>query len=422
MGHDNDRNPLPVEVAEEAHDIGGGFTIERPGRLIGQQQLWIVDERARNGNPLLLAARELLGMMREAVTETHLLEPPLSLEIGISGPRPRIGQRQHHLAQRGRAGKQVELLKNKADGPVPEIGHGVTRQRADALTVDLNRTSAWHIEGTQQVHHGRFAGTRRSHDGDKLTLFDVEGHAGKGAHGLLAGCVELLNLPHGNQRRLFRAAAGRDRRSSDQQVHFLVASRERSTTRSPSFTPSPITSAKSSSASPRRTCRISIPPEDVSTQTVTSRRLRAALSKRVSQASKALRCASPTTLASAYFNLCSIRPSVSAPERLGRAPLAAAEPPAESCSGPAPLMAALTFSNCSSLSANSALARSISWLSCCSNGFCAAATMSPARGLKRKASVGIRSALSSFAVSMRAFAVNPGSSLRSSFPASMMTV
>src|SRR5262245_7154307 len=94
VGDDDDGDPLPVEVAKEAHDIGGSLAIEGAGRLIRQQQLWIVDERARDRDALLLAARELLRMVAQAIAETHLLEPPSRLQVGINRPRPGVGQRQ----------------------------------------------------------------------------------------------------------------------------------------------------------------------------------------------------------------------------------------------------------------------------------------------------------------------------------------
>src|SRR5262245_30284986 len=149
VGDDDDGDPLPVEVAEKAHDIGRRLAIEGAGRLIRQQQLWIIDECARDRDALLLAARKLLRMVAETVAETHLLEPPPRLQVGISRPRPGVRQGQHHLPQRRRARQQVELLEHKADGAVPEIGHGVAGQRADVATVDLDRARGRHIKGAQ---------------------------------------------------------------------------------------------------------------------------------------------------------------------------------------------------------------------------------------------------------------------------------
>ena len=54
--------------ARHVHELGkrrkhviGGFRIEVAGRLVGQQQRRVVDERAGNRHALLLAAGELVG-------------------------------------------------------------------------------------------------------------------------------------------------------------------------------------------------------------------------------------------------------------------------------------------------------------------------------------------------------------------------
>src|SRR5690606_18006176 len=51
---DDHRDAFLVEIAEELHDLRSGLCIERAGRLVGQQDLGIVDERARDGDALLL--------------------------------------------------------------------------------------------------------------------------------------------------------------------------------------------------------------------------------------------------------------------------------------------------------------------------------------------------------------------------------
>ena len=63
-----------VDVAEQVHDLERQVGIEIAGRLVGQHQLRLVDERARNGHALLLAARQLLGQRVEAVLQADPLQ------------------------------------------------------------------------------------------------------------------------------------------------------------------------------------------------------------------------------------------------------------------------------------------------------------------------------------------------------------
>jgi hypothetical protein len=46
-----------VEIAKQLEDRAGVNGIEIPGRFIGQQDGGVIDDRAGNGNALLLAAR-----------------------------------------------------------------------------------------------------------------------------------------------------------------------------------------------------------------------------------------------------------------------------------------------------------------------------------------------------------------------------
>ena len=56
---------LAVEPLEDVHHLDARARIEVAGRLVGQQQLRVVHERAGNRHALLLAAGQLVRMMAE---------------------------------------------------------------------------------------------------------------------------------------------------------------------------------------------------------------------------------------------------------------------------------------------------------------------------------------------------------------------
>src|ERR1700680_4862025 len=62
--------PSAVEVLEDAHDFGAGAGIEGAGRLVSKQDFWFVDQRTRDGHPLLLSTRELCGEILLPVSQT----------------------------------------------------------------------------------------------------------------------------------------------------------------------------------------------------------------------------------------------------------------------------------------------------------------------------------------------------------------
>ncbi len=69
---------LPVQPRDQFKNQFPGAPIEIAGRLIGQQHLRLSDERPRQRQPLLLAARKLARTMMSAIFEAHLAQPPRS--------------------------------------------------------------------------------------------------------------------------------------------------------------------------------------------------------------------------------------------------------------------------------------------------------------------------------------------------------
>ena len=60
---------LRVQPLEDAHHFDAGARVEVAGRLVGQDDRRLVDQRARDRDALLLPARQLVGMMVSALAE-----------------------------------------------------------------------------------------------------------------------------------------------------------------------------------------------------------------------------------------------------------------------------------------------------------------------------------------------------------------
>ena len=61
---------LEVEPLEDAHHLDAGPRVEVAGRLVGEENRRVRDQRARDGDALLLAAGELIRMVIGAIAET----------------------------------------------------------------------------------------------------------------------------------------------------------------------------------------------------------------------------------------------------------------------------------------------------------------------------------------------------------------
>ena len=65
---------LGVQAAEHAHHVLGGRRVEIAGRLVGEHHRRVGHDRARNGDPLLLAAGHLARQVRTALGEADRRE------------------------------------------------------------------------------------------------------------------------------------------------------------------------------------------------------------------------------------------------------------------------------------------------------------------------------------------------------------
>src|SRR6478672_10406341 len=122
VGDEDHRVAALVELVEEVHDVLRGRRVKVAGRLVGEQDRRPVDQGARDGDPLALAAGELVGHVGHARAEPHLLErllrPLLALGAGESG----VDQRQLDVVQGVGAREQVEGLEDEADLLVADAG------------------------------------------------------------------------------------------------------------------------------------------------------------------------------------------------------------------------------------------------------------------------------------------------------------
>ena len=85
MGDEDDGVPLLVELLEEHEHLERCTGVEVTRCLVGQQHGRIVDQRAGDGYTLHLTTRHLVGLMFQAVAETHGLQRPDSLLATLSG-------------------------------------------------------------------------------------------------------------------------------------------------------------------------------------------------------------------------------------------------------------------------------------------------------------------------------------------------
>src|SRR5688500_49887 len=134
--HHDDRLAHGVQLAENVHDVGAGRAVEVARRLVGEQDAGPVHQRARDGDALALAARELVGTVAHPVPEAHALERVHGALAALPRREAGVDERQLDVVQRRGAGQQVERLEDEADFLVPHPGKSVVGEPGHLLVVE----------------------------------------------------------------------------------------------------------------------------------------------------------------------------------------------------------------------------------------------------------------------------------------------
>jgi hypothetical protein len=178
VGDQDDRQPVLVEPLKDREDLAAGLCVERARRLIGEQHGGVVDERAGNGDALLLASRQLGGIVPHARSrQTERSQARLGSLTTFGCRHTRVDERHFDIGERRRAGKEVEVLEHEADLVPSDARQGIVIETADLVAVERVATGRWPVQTAEDVQERRLAGARRPHDSHELTALDRQGYA-----------------------------------------------------------------------------------------------------------------------------------------------------------------------------------------------------------------------------------------------------
>ena len=118
MGDKDDRDAAGIQIVKDVQDLLARDSVEVTGRLVGQDDTGFGRQGAGDGNPLLLAARQLVRPVIHPIREPHrpqsLFGPPAPFPTAPAG----IHQGQFHLPDGRRSGQQIVYLEYEPDALV----------------------------------------------------------------------------------------------------------------------------------------------------------------------------------------------------------------------------------------------------------------------------------------------------------------
>ena len=193
--HDDGLAHLRVQALHHRQNLFGRCAVQIPGRFVGNQKGGIGDDGAGDGDPLLLAAGHLLGIMIHPVLQAHHAQG----HFGVLPPFPpgERGQveRQLDVFDRLEHGDKVVELKDEADvigAPMGELG---LRKGGDVDAAHPDRPAVRLVDPGQEVQEGRFPGTGRSHQRQELPFGDVKGDIVQNRDGEVFPVIGLKDIP-----------------------------------------------------------------------------------------------------------------------------------------------------------------------------------------------------------------------------------
>src|SRR5882757_306833 len=156
---------LHADLVDQPHDLRRGFRVQRGHRLVGEQDLRLLHERAGHRDPLLLAAGERVGPLERPIAQPDPLQVAQRLAADLPGvadqPQPRAAQPTEragaHVLQHAQAADQVELLEHEADPPAQSAQLAAGRG-ADVGAQHADRARAGPLQAVNVAQQGGLAG------------------------------------------------------------------------------------------------------------------------------------------------------------------------------------------------------------------------------------------------------------------------
>ena len=180
-------------VAQQPQHLGARLGVEVAGGLVGEHDRRARDERARDRDALLLAARQLGGTVLAPVGQAR---PSRSAgrPTAWSMSRPAIVSGSVMFSSAVRTGSRLKAWKMK---PIFSRRRSVRRLSSSVVistAVDRHRARRRAVEPGQAVHQGRLAGPGGPHDRGVLAAHEADRDAVERVHGGLALAEVLVQV------------------------------------------------------------------------------------------------------------------------------------------------------------------------------------------------------------------------------------
>src|SRR5216684_6010215 len=196
----NDGGAGVVEALEELHDFIALRGVQVAGGLVGEDELGILDDRARDAHELLLAAGKLVG---EEIFLAHDIEAVQGVADQADALFVRnvfVGERDFEVLKDGEIVDQVVALKYEADVGFVQFVALLDVEFVDRLIEKVVFSAPRAIEHSDDAEQRGFSRAGRAHEGDELAVLNIQRDAPQDEKLAASRLEGLLEISHLNQR------------------------------------------------------------------------------------------------------------------------------------------------------------------------------------------------------------------------------
>src|SRR6266404_2884702 len=200
VGDLKDGGATLVEALEELHDLFALRGVQVSGGLVGENELGILNHRARHSHELLLSAGKLIRKQVFLPDDVETIKNVADQAHALFVRNIFVGERDFEIFEDRKIVDQVVALENEADIGLVQFVALLDVEFVDRLIEKIVFTIPRAIEHADNAEQRGFPRARRTHEGDELPLLNVDVDAAKHKEFAPTGLESLLEIAHLNQR------------------------------------------------------------------------------------------------------------------------------------------------------------------------------------------------------------------------------
>lgn len=165
---------LLIEIKQHLFYLGTSNTIEVAGWFVGEDNIWLCDERTSNTDTLFLAATEIFGSILSLIGEINFLQHLHGTLTAGSFVDASYLKWQRYIIKYRVISIHEELLKNEAEAFIAEVIEVTSLEAVNAFLFKIKTTGCWSIKTGEDMHQGRLARTALTDNSEAITFVNSE--------------------------------------------------------------------------------------------------------------------------------------------------------------------------------------------------------------------------------------------------------